>query len=149
MDSRSRVAFLRPSVSFLFPSYCLREAKMPDATDDHTKLRRRWIWWPDWIRYTHDGLTKGKMDTRKWTFAWSWAIFRHAKDFGSIHEVPAETEKLIRWSYDGIRWHKMPSRLALFAIWSEFEHFRYRVSIWCPFRDTVTSLDIYYCIILM
>ena len=28
MASRSRVAFLTPSVSFVFPSYCLQEAKM-------------------------------------------------------------------------------------------------------------------------
>ena len=41
------------------------------------------------------------------------AIFWHAKDVGSAHAVTAETEKLNRWSYDGIRWHiKMHSRLA-------------------------------------
>ena len=80
---------------------CLRQAKMPDATDDHTKLRRRW---PDWIRYPHDGLTKGKIDTRNqhdnepshspWAnLRGPWANLRHANDFGSPHEVPAETKK--------------------------------------------------------
>jgi hypothetical protein len=38
---RSRVAFVRQSGSFVSPSYCHREAKMPDGTDGHTKYRRR------------------------------------------------------------------------------------------------------------
>ena len=41
MASPCRVPFLKSSVSFVFPSYCIRETKMPDATDDHTKLSRR------------------------------------------------------------------------------------------------------------
>ena len=34
---------------------------MPDVTDDHTKKRRRRH---DQTRCLHDGLTKGKMDSR-------------------------------------------------------------------------------------
>ena len=50
-----RVALLRPSISFLFPSYCLREIKCPMSpmitrSQDEDD--------------THDGLTNSKMDTQ-------------------------------------------------------------------------------------
>ena len=112
MASRRRVAFLRPSASFVFPSCCLRETKMPDAADDYTKPTRTRH---DGIRCTHDGITKGKMDTRTQhehePSCVHRAILWHAKDFGSAHDVTAEHKKINRWQHDGVRWHKMASRM--------------------------------------
>ena len=63
-------------------------------------------------RWPCEGKDGHTNSTRTWTFAWPSGIFLHAKYFGSAHEVPAEPEKLNRWSYDDIRWHKIPSRMA-------------------------------------
>ena len=63
------------------------------------------------------------------------ALFRHAKDFATAHEVEPEPEKLHQWSYDDLRCsHESPN---LFTIRADFEHFLYRVSIWCQFQDSV------------
>ena len=73
------------------------------------------------LRWTHEFNTKMNL---RMVFR---QLFWHVKDFGSTPEVTAETEKLDRWSYDGIRCiHDLPYA---FAIRSELEHFRYRVSI--------------------
>jgi hypothetical protein len=57
--------------------------------------------------------------------------------FGMPKILLPEPEKLHRRSYDGLRCsHEWPDG---FPIRAEFEHFLYRVSIWCQFRDSVTS----------
>jgi hypothetical protein len=71
--SRSRVAFLRQSGSFLFPSYCLREAKndrwhrwLHEAKTKMTpfdKMPSRW---------SYEGQNGHTYSTRKWTFARSF-----------------------------------------------------------------------------
>lgn len=65
------------------------------------------------IRCPHDGLTKGKMDTRiqheNEPSQGLRAIFWHAKDFATTHEVAAGAWKT---PPAVIRWLKMPSRMA-------------------------------------
>ena len=132
--SRSRVALLRQSGSFLFPSCYLREAK---------KAR--------WHRWLHE--VKTKM-TRFATMALRRANRTHEfntimnlrKVFGHFFGMPKilpsltkllpKPEKLNRWSYDGFRCpHEWPD---VYTIRPEFEHFHNRVSIWCQVRDSVT-----------
>ena len=54
-------------------------------------------------RWPYEGQDGHTNATRKWTFAWSWNVSEY---IGTAHEVPTETEKINRWSYDGKRWHK-------------------------------------------
>ena len=76
--SRSRVAFLRQSGSFLFPSYCLREVK-----------NARWHRWSHEVKTKMTRFDKmplrwpyeGKMDTRKCTFARSFGNFLACQRF--------------------------------------------------------------------
>jgi hypothetical protein len=81
-------------------------------------------------KWTHEFNTK--MNLRK--------VFRHF--FGMPQILPSltkllpEPEKLLRRSYDGLRCpHEWPDG---FTIRAEFDHFLYRVSIWCQFWDSVT-----------
>jgi len=76
--SRSRVAFLRQSDSFLFPSYCLCEPKRPDGTDDHTKITRFDKMLSRWPCEGQNGHTNS---TRKWTFARSFGNFLACQRF--------------------------------------------------------------------
>ena len=85
---------------------------MPDAIDDPTKLRRGWH---DLIRYPHDGLMKGKMDTRiqhKMNLRMVFGQFLAYQRFWKRSRSSHRNGKTQQWSYDGIRWYKMPSRLA-------------------------------------
>ena len=121
--SRSRVAFLRQSGSFLFPSYCLREAK-----------------YARWHRWSHEVKTKmtrfDKIPTRwpyegqKWTHEFNTKMKLH-KVFGQFFGMPKilppltkllpEPEKLHGRSYDGLRYpHEWPD---VYTIRAEFEHF--------------------------
>ena len=129
------VAFLRQSGSFLFPSYCLCEAK-----------NARWHRWSDeddmiW----RDALTSA-LQRATWThkFNTKMNLRKVSRQFvGMPKMLPAltkllpEPEKLHRRSYDGLRCpHEWPNVVTIRA---EFEHFLYRVSIWCQFRDSVTG----------
>ena len=63
------------------------------------------------VRWPYEGQNGHTNSTRKWNFARSWlrAIFWHAKDFATVHEVAAgarETPPAV------IRWLKIPSRMA-------------------------------------
>ena len=81
----------------------------------------------------------------KWTHEFNTKMNLHKvlrKFFGMPKILPPltkllpEPEKLHRRSYDGLRCpHEWPDG---FTIRAEFEHFLYRVSIWCQFRDSVT-----------
>jgi hypothetical protein len=132
--SRSRVAFLRQSGSFLFPSYCLREVKNAR-----------------WHRWSHEVKTKmtrfDKMPSR-WPYEGQNGhtkmylrkvlrqFFGMPKILPPLTKLLPEPEKLHRRSYDGLRCsHEWPDG---FPIRAEFEHFLYRVSIWCQFQDSVT-----------
>jgi hypothetical protein len=80
--SRSRVAFLRQSGSFLFPSYCLREAK-----------NGRWHRWSHEVktkmtrfdkmpsRWPYEGQNGHTNSTLKWTFARSFGNFLACQRF--------------------------------------------------------------------
>jgi hypothetical protein len=80
--SRSRVAFLRQLGSFLFPSYCLREAK-----------NTRWHRWSHEVktkmtridkipsRWPYVGQNGHTNSTRKWTFARSFGNFLACQRF--------------------------------------------------------------------
>ena len=126
--SRSRVAFVRQSGSFFFPSCCLRESK--------NSRYHRWSYYL--TRCHYDGLTKGKMDTR------SQMILR--EDFGQFFWMPKILPSLTKYlpkpwkynrrSHDGLRWlREWPD---VFTIRPEFIHFHNRVSICFQFRDSVT-----------
>ena len=108
--SRSRVAFLRQSGSFLFPSYCHRKAKNARwhrwSHEVKTKMTRFYKIPSRWPYEGQNGYTNS---TRKWTFARSSGNLWHAKDFATTHEAAAgawETPPVV------IRWLKMPSRMA-------------------------------------
>jgi hypothetical protein len=63
-------------------------------------------------------------------------FFGMSKILPPLKKLLPEPEKLHRRSYDGLRCsHEWPDG---FPIRAEFEHFLYRVSIWCQFRDSVT-----------
>lgn len=132
--SRSHVAFLRQSGIFLFPSYCLLEAK-----------NARWYWWSHEIqtkttrfdkmasRQPYDAQKWHTNSTWKWSFAMSSSNFLACQIFTLTKLLP---EKLSRGSYDSTRCsHEWPD---VITIRSKFEHFLIRVSIWCQFRDSVT-----------
>ena len=76
---------------------------MPDVTDDHTKKRRRRH---DQTRCLHDGLKKGKMDSRiQYENSPSQClpgIFRHAKDNAPLSKLLPKPEKVHRRPYDGL-----------------------------------------------
>ena len=63
-------------------------------------------------------------------------IFGMSKILPSHTKFLPEPEKLSRRLYDG--WKRLNEWPDVFTIRSEFEHFLYRVSIWCQFRDCVT-----------
>ena len=110
---------------------------MPDVTDDHTKKRRRRH---DQTRCLHDGLTKGKMDSRiQYENAPSRGlpgIFWHVKDFARLTKLLPEPEKIHRRPYVGLRCpQEWPD---VFTIRAECENFFHRVSIFCQLRDSVT-----------
>ena len=92
--TRSCVTFRRHSGSFLFPSYCLREAISARCH-----------------RWSHEVITKmtrfDKMPSR-WPYENEpsqglQAICLHAKDFATAHEVAAGAWKIDRRSYDCLR----------------------------------------------
>jgi hypothetical protein len=105
--SRSRVAFLRQSGSFLFPSCCLREAK-----------NTRWHRWSHEVktkmtrfdkmpsRWPYEGQNGHTNSTRKWTFARSFVNLLACKRF--CHRSRSCCLSL-RNSTGG---HTMPSRMA-------------------------------------
>ena len=104
MASPSHVALLRPSVIFLFPPYCLREAKMHNATDDHTKLRRRMTRLEKIpSRWPFEGQDGHTHSTRKSTITLSSGKSLACQRFLKPSRSSCRTEKLNRWSYDGIR----------------------------------------------
>jgi hypothetical protein len=80
--SRSRVAFLRQSGSFLFPSYCLREAKNTrwhrwshDVKTKMTRFNKIPSRWP------YEGQNGHTDSTLKWTFARSFGNFLACQRF--------------------------------------------------------------------
>ena len=110
---------------------------MPGVADDHTKKRRRRH---DQTRCLHNGLTKGKMDSRiQYENAPSRGlpgIFRHAKDFARLTKLLPEPEKGHRRHYDGLKCpHEWPD---VFTIRANCENFYHRVSILCHLRGSVT-----------
>ena len=80
--SRSRVAFLRQSGSFLFPSYCLREAKNARwhrwSHEVKTKMTR---FYKMPSRWPYEGQNGHTNSTRKWTFARSFGNFLACQRF--------------------------------------------------------------------
>jgi hypothetical protein len=132
--SRSRVAFLRQSGSFLFPSYCLREVKNDRwhrwSHEVKTKMTRFEKMPSRWPYEGQNGHTK--MYLRKVLRQ----FFGMPKILQPLTKLLPEPEKLHRRSYDALRCsHEWPDG---FPIRAEFEHFLYRVFIWCQFRDSVT-----------
>ena len=136
--SRSRVAFLRQSGSFALSSWGEKCPMAPMIT--RSKDEDDTIW--------QDALTMA-LRRAKWTQEFNTKMnlrkvlrqfVLHAKDFATAHEVATgacETPQAV------IRWLKMPSRMADgFTIRTEFEHFLYRVSIWCQFPDSVTPASV-------
>ena len=136
-SSRSHVAFRRHSGSFLFPSYCIREAinarwhrwSHEDDTiwqDAPTMALRRAAW-------KHEYNTK--MNLRK-VFG---QLCVHAKHFTIAHEVAAGAWKIHRPSYDCFRCpHEWPDMARCVYDQSRIRNFLYRVSILCQLRDSVT-----------
>ena len=95
---------------------------MPDVTDDHTKKRRRRH---DQTRCLHDGLTKGKMDSRiQYENATSRGLpgfFDMPKILAPLTKLLPEPEKVHRRLYDGLRCpHEW---LDVYTIRAEFENF--------------------------
>ena len=81
-------------------------------------------------KWTHEFNTK--MNLRKVLRQ----FFGMPKILPPLTKLLPEPVKLHRRSYDGLRCpHEWPDG---FTIRAEFEHFHYRVSIWCQFRDSVT-----------
>ena len=71
------------------------------------------------IRWLHDSIARPKM-------------------LPPLTKLLSEPEKLHRRSYDGLRCpHEWPDG---FTMRAEFEHFLYRVSIWCQFRECDASI---------
>ena len=102
--SRSRIAFLRQSITFLFPSYCFHDVKKKVSLEVKTKITRFYKMPSRWHYEGQNGYTNS---TRKWTFAKSSGNFL-ACHFATAHEVPAwpwETPHVVK------RWLKMPSRM--------------------------------------
>lgn len=108
--SQSRAAFLKQSGIFLFPRFFFVRRNMPDGTDNYMKerWRKRDLTW-----CLHHCLTNDKIDKRiqheNEPSGGLPAIFWHAKNFATAHEVAAracENPPAIR------RWLKMSSRMA-------------------------------------
>ena len=67
-------------------------------------------------------------------------FFACQKILQPLTKLLPEPAKLHRRSYDGLRCpHEWPDG---FTIRTEFEHFLYRVSIWCQFPDSVTPASV-------
>ena len=88
-----------------------------------------------------DGLTKDKLDTRNQheneRSGVPSAIFWHAKDFSTAHEVAAEAGQTQPVDEDA--WRCRHEWLDVITITPEIEHFHFRVSILCQVRDSVTG----------
>ena len=123
-SSHRRVAFLRQSSTFLFPLYCLREKKSHDTIWKDALMMALWR-----TKWTHE--LNMKMNLRKvvWKFCGMPKIL-------SLHtKFLLDPEKLHTWSNDGLRCpNEWPD---VFTIRAEFEHFHYRVTICCQFRDSL------------
>ena len=76
--SRSRIAFLRQSITFLFPSYCFHDVKKKVSLEVKTKNTRFYKMPSRWHYEGQNGYTKS---TRKWTFAKSSGNFLACQRF--------------------------------------------------------------------
>ena len=139
--SHSRIAFLRTIdhllVSLVLFSRCEKKEKKKkeknisrSKNEDDTILQ-------DALTWHYEGQNGYTNSTRKWTFARSSRNF-----FGMPKILPPHTkflpdpEKHRTWSNDGLR---CPHEWAdVFTIRAEYEHFLYRVSIWCQLQDSLT-----------
>lgn len=76
--SRSRIAFLRQSITFLFPSYCFHDVKKKVSLEVKTKITRFYKMPSRWHYEGQNGYTNS---TRKWTFAKSSGNFLACQRF--------------------------------------------------------------------
>jgi len=87
--------------------------KMSDDIDDHSKQKRSLH---DGTGWPHDGLTRDRLGIRcqheRVISQYHRAIFWHAKDFSTAHDVADEAWQT---KLKVIRWHKMPSRMARYC----------------------------------
>ena len=134
--SRSRIAFLRQSITFLFPSYCFHDVKKKGITrsknEEYTISQDALtmaLWRAKWI---HELNTKMNLRKVIWKFSGMPKILPPHTKF-----LP-DPEKRHTWSNDGLRCpHGL---LDVFTIRADYEHFLFRVSIWCQLRDSVTPV---------